>query len=511
VVKLMVDYYPPLLRAIQELEPNAPGEARRAIYERARTSLIAHLRSKQPRLTESQIVRERLALEEAVRRVEGEAAAPTLDLARSTRSSSPQSVGADPLAELARLIGQTDPSGVTGHLESPSAVHPLHRYVEIPEPPGAYDANDEMPSAGAPPKMPRFREAEVTIEDETERGDSPPIIDPRDIEATLRGRSPVPPINVIPEQDLTTAIGFSPTRKGPLDLVRDPPTDPYDSEQSQLYVRIRSQLKKLKENIPSQERSQVNDAIDDFLNHPDDWSKVEYKKLVWLSGNSLRTLLAQHEAVKNDPEHYSKLPPSVAEALRNPVQAWSVFVQGDRELARLDYYSLGPREQQQVRENLKSAERVVSIASHDRRIVTEKAAEAIDSMMKSASVESMDVSTKLTQELTDRTFRNFISQIIRQAYLAKDEIANDPQAAKALRGNFTGGAAFAAGSAVVAGVLAATHHAIPFLEFVATNLPVIKEYIVVAFQNSQLIEIVDALEFEYGRLKRLIDEARLPG
>ena len=53
----------------------------------------------------------------------------------------------------------------------------------------------------------------------------------------------------------------------------------------------------------------------------------------------------------------------------------------------------------------------------------------------------------------------------------------------------------------------AGHHALPFLEFVATNPSVIKEYIVVVFQNSQMIEIVDALEFEYNRLKRLFQEA----
>ena len=187
---------------------------------------------------------------------------------------------------------------------------------------------------------------------------------PEKVDPNTYGRPPNPPINVIPEQDLTTGIGFSPTRKGPLDLVRDPPTDPHDREQSELYLRIRRQLRKLKEDIPNEERSQVNDAIDDFLdNHPNEWSKVEYKKLVWLSGNSLRSLLAQHDSIKNDPEHDCKLPPSVAEALRNPVQAWSVFVQGDQELALLDYYSLGPREQQQVRENLKAVAEVVSRAS----------------------------------------------------------------------------------------------------------------------------------------------------
>ncbi|HVX74836.1 MAG TPA: hypothetical protein VHB49_01830 [Bradyrhizobium sp.] len=70
----MADYYPLIARAIAGLDPNAPGEARRALYERARSALIAQLRSVDPPLSESEITRERLSLEEAVRKVESEAA-----------------------------------------------------------------------------------------------------------------------------------------------------------------------------------------------------------------------------------------------------------------------------------------------------------------------------------------------------------------------------------------------------------------------------------------------------
>src|SRR6202012_1642257 len=70
----MADYYPLIARAIAGLDPSAPGEARRALYERARSALIAQLRSVDPPLSESEITRERLSLEEAVRKVESEAA-----------------------------------------------------------------------------------------------------------------------------------------------------------------------------------------------------------------------------------------------------------------------------------------------------------------------------------------------------------------------------------------------------------------------------------------------------
>ncbi|TAK48954.1 MAG: hypothetical protein EPO23_05735 [Xanthobacteraceae bacterium] len=69
----MADYYPLIARAVAGLEINS-GENRRALYERARTALIGQLRSVAPALSESDITRERLALEEVIRRVESEAA-----------------------------------------------------------------------------------------------------------------------------------------------------------------------------------------------------------------------------------------------------------------------------------------------------------------------------------------------------------------------------------------------------------------------------------------------------
>jgi hypothetical protein len=69
----MADYYPLIARAISGLDPSAPAESRRALYERARTALISQLRGVQPALSEAEITRERLALEDAVRRVEADA------------------------------------------------------------------------------------------------------------------------------------------------------------------------------------------------------------------------------------------------------------------------------------------------------------------------------------------------------------------------------------------------------------------------------------------------------
>ena len=70
----MASYYSLIAKAVAGLDPDATGESRRAIYERASAALLAQLRTISPPFTEAEITRERLALEDAVRKVEEEAA-----------------------------------------------------------------------------------------------------------------------------------------------------------------------------------------------------------------------------------------------------------------------------------------------------------------------------------------------------------------------------------------------------------------------------------------------------
>src|SRR5262245_41604363 len=77
----MADYYPLISRAVAALEKNN-GENRRALYERARAALLAQLRGVTPALEESDITRERLALEESIRKVEAEAARQFVEASR---------------------------------------------------------------------------------------------------------------------------------------------------------------------------------------------------------------------------------------------------------------------------------------------------------------------------------------------------------------------------------------------------------------------------------------------
>ncbi len=70
----MAQYYAVLKKAIGALQPSS-SDARRGIYEKARSALVNQLKAIQPPLSTSEISRQRLELEEAIRKVEREALA----------------------------------------------------------------------------------------------------------------------------------------------------------------------------------------------------------------------------------------------------------------------------------------------------------------------------------------------------------------------------------------------------------------------------------------------------
>jgi hypothetical protein len=71
----MADYYPLIAQAVGSLEEST-ATTRRAIYDLARSAMLAKLRSLRPELSESDITREQVALDDAIRRAEGEAVRP---------------------------------------------------------------------------------------------------------------------------------------------------------------------------------------------------------------------------------------------------------------------------------------------------------------------------------------------------------------------------------------------------------------------------------------------------
>jgi hypothetical protein len=75
----MADYYSILKKTIASL-PESNGAARRSVYSRARNAIVNQLKAYEPPLSPSEITAEQLRLEEAIRKVEAEAARESLGL-----------------------------------------------------------------------------------------------------------------------------------------------------------------------------------------------------------------------------------------------------------------------------------------------------------------------------------------------------------------------------------------------------------------------------------------------
>ncbi len=193
----MADYYPLIARAIAGLDPNAPGESRRALYERARAALIQQLRSVDPPLSESEITRERLSLEEAVRKVESEAAQRARDARNGGSSASardsfrrsnarPADSAAAPPAGQARPRAPSPPPAPPPR--GPEGDRPRSPRADVPPPAGPRPqppaqpqvpmADPQLPPRGErptrrsfentappPPRVPGFRDIAADADD----------------------------------------------------------------------------------------------------------------------------------------------------------------------------------------------------------------------------------------------------------------------------------------------------------------------------------------------------------
>lgn len=159
----MAEFYEVLKRAVGAL-PGNTGDARRAVYERARKALIAQLEGFSPPLTPSEITSQRLSLEEAIRKVEGEAARAALGLGQTaaSRPSPPaQPPNPAPRAEAAqtpsseRVSPQPEPQPPQSRAPSASAPAAPARVGGSVRPP----ASPASAGSVAAPKAPEASEA----------------------------------------------------------------------------------------------------------------------------------------------------------------------------------------------------------------------------------------------------------------------------------------------------------------------------------------------------------------
>jgi len=149
----MADYYPLISRAVAGLDKNT-GENRRALYERARKALVDQLRGVQPALSETDITRERLSLEEAIRKVETEAAR-AMRMASPTARAKPkvEPPPSAPAAQESKPESTPEPKSEELEREEPGpSVAEEEPTAEVPD-----EAAPSSEAIGPPaPQRPRF-------------------------------------------------------------------------------------------------------------------------------------------------------------------------------------------------------------------------------------------------------------------------------------------------------------------------------------------------------------------
>ena len=116
----MADYFVILKRAVDAM-PDSGREQRQAIYDKARKALLAQLQNMDPPLAASEISKQRMALEEAVRAVERE-----LDLAQQAKEeeAKPDQTDEDPSRQDARMPVVAKPASDVGDEASRMVVPP---------------------------------------------------------------------------------------------------------------------------------------------------------------------------------------------------------------------------------------------------------------------------------------------------------------------------------------------------------------------------------------------------
>jgi hypothetical protein len=167
----MAEYYAVLKKAIGGLDGGS-SDARRIVYDKARNALIGQLKAVDPPLTTAEISRQRLELEEAIRKVEREAAAVPSQAPRPARQPVPlraapapapvalpvEDVGPSPQDVFRRAIQEAETRGSAAGASASTAIDRAAQQMRVeaqypdPRPPRGERV---APPREPPPEEPR--------------------------------------------------------------------------------------------------------------------------------------------------------------------------------------------------------------------------------------------------------------------------------------------------------------------------------------------------------------------
>jgi hypothetical protein len=234
--------------------------------------------------------------------------------------------------------------------------------------------------------------------------------------------------------------------------------------------------------------------IDRFLNLPEDVQQVR-SRLFWSRINSLRITLDSHEqAAAQSVEHDERrLEPSVAPLLQDLVETINVFMIGDPALMDLDAARPGPQEIVVAKEEVAMLAPMLSEAITNPDVATEPAREILREQAEDFQNVAEGLHERQAADFGRRTIRNFVGEVLRRAYAPVRALAKSEStfAWKGIReGAYQSiGAGILTGLATDLAGLTSFHQTL--IQFVARHAETLSAYVMKAFQNPTLVEIIN--------------------
>jgi hypothetical protein len=295
--------------------------------------------------------------------------------------------------------------------------------------------------------------------------------------------APPASIEAIPEQEpLATRFGVN--SQGLIDVVPDPPAPETaaDALQREFYEETRLKAQALVA-LGSNQLGDLSGPANRFCDALKDRVEDISITTLWSRGNTLRSRLKAHDlSVNNAEPDPARLSPLVAEALRDVVHTWNIFIVGDPKGRELDEVRLGPQEAEAARQVIAAAAPIVEAIERSENVATPLAVEAVAEPAQAAKNAAPGIDGDQAIDLSRKATGNFISKIMQHIYvLARGETAFALEKGR--------GAIYTAGGPAL--TYAAYKNWPAIVSFVARNADALKEFVTAEWHNPALVEIID--------------------
>lgn len=318
----------------------------------------------------------------------------------------------------------------------------------------------------------------------------------------IRKQGPLPDENSMPKQAPSAAI-FQRHESGAIAIVPPGPQDRLadTDEVRDFYSEVvdkNTELLSLGANMLGQrlyEKARI------FRSRLPEHSSQAVERLVWSSGNTLRSILAAHDLVAADRDpHPEKLDRGAAERLRDVVGTFNQLAVADPSMRRRDANRAGPQEHQCSLDEISIVAGIAIEAAGNRFITTVEAGEELSQQIVGTGEVGTDLPGRLGVQLARDTSRNFFAATMVAAYRA---IRSVPAMARGEGGfaskEYFSGVYKTAGAATYAAVVGAATSAYflreEIVQFLVSNSDVLRVYAGLAFEHSpgfmQMLEWLD--------------------